>query len=201
MISHHAVLCKVDEPELYIGADFDAVNIVEYKSPTFTIQDVRQLISDAYRRPDGESTTQTLVVITNFITEEAQQALLKIVEEPPVSSKFIFVVPKGMSMLPTLLSRFQLGNAPEKDIDTRYFKEFLHAPLNRRLRLIENSVKNKDAGWQMAIKIGLIEYLGGETDKLSSEQLIGLSYVTRTLLTRGASNKFLLERLALLLPT
>lgn len=202
MNSHHAVLFKVDDPEAYVATDFVAdASFVEYRNPTLTIQDVRKLISDAYRRPEGENEQQTLVVITNFITEEAQQALLKIAEEPPLSTKFVFVIPKGASLLPTLLSRFQIEIAPEKKIDTEAFQEFLEAALNRRLRLIEDALKNKDTKWQMDMKIGLIAYLGEKSNKLSADQLIGLTYITRTLLTRGASNKFLLERLALLLPT
>lgn len=201
MNSHHAVLFKVDETEEYIATDFVAdESFVEYRNPSFTIQDVRRLISDAYRRPEGENDRQTLLIITNFITEEAQQALLKVVEEPPISTKFIFVIPKSISLLPTLLSRFQVETPPEKEIDNTSFVEFIEAPLNRRLRLIEDALKNKDVKWQMTIKIGLIKYLGEKSEKLSADQLTGLSYITRTLLTRGASNKFLLERLALLLP-
>lgn len=202
MIPHHAVLYCVPEPEHFsIGDFYELDDVVEYRFPTLGIGEVRSLIEAAHRRPSGNAANQTLVVITNFITEEAQQALLKIVEEPPNSTGFVFVLPKGVTLLPTLVSRLQVETTDSRPGEDECFKEFLKAPLNRRLRLIEDSVKAKDQDWQMAIKIGLIGYLGKREQSLSAEQLIGLEYAARLLLTRGASNKFLLEHIALVLPT
>jgi len=66
-----------------------------------------------------------------------------------------------------------------------------------RLIAIEKSTKSKDTVWQRSIKNGLIEYL--TTTKKKMDSLSNLEYVSRTLLTRGASNKMLLEHAALML--
>jgi hypothetical protein len=70
-------------------------------------------------------------------------------------------------------------------------------PYSERLTVIDTALKKKDMLWQRAMKQGLIEYVAGCKDA----RLADLEYVARMLLTRGASNKMLLEHAALTLPT
>lgn len=201
MTSHHAVLFSATSP-LSVSVDeyFEVLSSNQYRQPQFGIDDVRRLISSAYRRPDGDSETQTLLVATEFITEEAQQALLKLIEEPPLSTRFVFVIPEGYNFLATLESRFErLGTVGEEGPDDS-FAAFKNMSYAERLATIEESVKKKNLTWQSAVKKGLIAYLKNEATKIPKEKLSELEYVTRLLLTRGASNKFLLEHLALTLP-
>jgi DNA polymerase III delta prime subunit len=54
-----------------------------------------------------------------FLTTEAQNALLKITEEPPASSLIIFISSDPESLLPTIMSRIEkvyFGLVPEKEI-------------------------------------------------------------------------------------
>lgn len=201
MNTHHAVLISAATPLTYsTGQWLEIPQSDQYRLPQFGIEDVRRLISDAHRRPDGESTQRILIVATEFITEEAQQALLKIIEEPPLSTRFIFIIPFGYMFLPTLESRFERVAASEEERDTRLFSNFKIASYSERLVLIEQSVKDKNQAWQADIKYGLMLYLLQNTSTLSTAQLKELEYIVRLLLTRGASNKFLLEHLALTLP-
>ena len=83
---------------------------------------------------------------------------------------------------------------------TEDFTVFLDSSLAERLSAIESATKNKNLPWQTAIKNGLLNYLQNiDTTKVPLEKLKDLEYVARLLLTRGASNKFLLEQLALTL--
>ena len=168
--------------------------------PQFAIADVRALIATAHRRPAGVAQEQLLLVATEFITEEAQQALLKIIEEPPVSTRFVFIIPEGYSFLPTLESRFERQPSFTETTPSETFSDFIKAEYSERLSRIEESTKKKDQVWQADIKRGLMEYLKTASQTLSALQLKELEYVLRLLLTRGASNKFLLEHLALTLP-
>ena len=201
MTGHHAVLVRVLNPEQFdIGSFYDAAeNIRVYTYPKMGIDEVRSLIADAHRRPDGEHHSQTLAIVSSFITEEAQQALLKTLEEPPESTKFVFVVSRDSQLLPTVLSRFH-EEVVSEDIssDTENFLEFLSGRLSVRMKLIEKN--GRDTVWVTDIKNGLIVYAGEHRRELSPEQIISLEYVARHLLTRGASNKFLLEHAALVLP-
>lgn len=201
MTSHHAVLFCADSPlTVLVDEHFTVPPGNQYRQVQFGIDDVRRLISTAYRRPEGDSETQTLLVATEFVTEEAQQALLKIIEEPPLSTRFVFVVPEGYIFLATLESRFERAGSLGADIDDAAFQDFKNLTYTERLAKIEESVKKKDQAWHALIKKSLIAHLKTSATQYPKEVLVELEYVVRLLLTRGASNKFLLEHLALTLP-
>lgn len=198
MTSHHAVLISVPAPLSYNLPIPDVGVGNEYRLPQIGIDDVRKIISDAHRMPDNGAGERVLVVATQFVTEEAQQALLKIIEEPPQSTRFIFIIPSGYNFLPTLESRFERAEMTEEMKTTEAFTEFLKAEIADRLILIETAVKNKNLVWQSEIQKGLFHHLQTlDARKVPLEKLKDLEYVSRLLLTRGASNKFLLEQLAL----
>lgn len=201
MTTHHAVLFSASEPLLVSLDEYETIAAHnQYRQGQFGIDDVRALISVAYRRPEGAEVERLLLVATEFITEEAQQALLKLIEEPPISTRFIFVIPEGYTLLPTLESRFErAGTLGEPTVSTA-FVTFKKAQLAERLALIEENLKRKDHLWQADLKKGLLTYLTDRPKSLSASVLSDLEYVSRLLLTRGASNKFLLEHLALTLP-
>jgi hypothetical protein len=202
MNTHHAVLVSSNAPLLFEPeVTLSVIPSARYVLQQITIGDVRQLIADAHRRPAGEAVEQVLYVATEFITEEAQQALLKIIEEPPLSTRFIFVIPIGYTVLPTLESRFQRINPTEVQKDTTAFDEFVYASYADRLATIEKASKDKNVSWMAAIKYGLLQYLLKGRYDGKGEQLSDMEMVLRLLLTRGASNKFLLEQLALTLPS
>ena len=113
---------------------------------------------------------------------------------------FVFVIPEGYSFLPTLESRFERAGSVGELPNYEVFTSFKDASYGERMARIEQSSKQKDLVWQGAIKKGLIQYLKDSAISLPKEALFELEYVTRLLLTRGASNKFLLEHLALVLP-
>ncbi len=198
-MTHHATLVRatsvstVNFPELEKECEIQDQYFVR-----FGIDDARELVRMAYQRP-AETGEQMLVVRTDFITLEAQNALLKILEEPPVSTRLTFIVPHGFSILPTLASRFGQESSLDEGEDESIglFQDFLKQSYGERLAAIEQSVKKKDTDWQRAIKRGLIDYVSASKDKSTVRS--ELEYVTRTLLTRGASNKMLLEHAALAL--
>ncbi len=198
MISHHAILFSRDFP---LQFSHEAVlPSFEYRQPQFGIDMARTLIQAAHLRPSGKENQQVILVATEFITEEAQQALLKIIEEPPSSTKFVFVLPLGYTLLPTLESRFERKESEKHDVDSSVFQSFKRATYAERLSSIEEAAKKKDLAWQANIKRGLLGHLLAHHRDISSETLTEFEYISRTLLTRGASNKFLLEHLALNLP-
>ncbi len=203
MSSHHAVLFGSTAPLAHMFDEASELSFAaEYRLPQLGIDDVRTLIGAAHRRPRGDDNMQTLLVATEFITEEAQQALLKIIEEPPLSTRFVFVLPHGYNLLPTLESRFERQNEQGVAVvhDISAFREFKNSSYAQRIAAIELSTKNKDQAWQREIKNGLAAYLIAHKAEVPLPALKELEYVVRLLLTRGASNKFLLEHLALTLP-
>jgi hypothetical protein len=197
MTSHHAVLLSVELP---LEFEFEHTPHVVYRESQLGIDLVRTLIVAAHRRPQGDAAEQLIMVATEFITEEAQQALLKIIEEPPLSTRFIFVLPFGYSLLPTLESRFERAQRNGERSEQLVFETFKNASYAERMTSIEEAVKKKDLLWQMAMKRGVLAQLESSRAQMPHGMIQELEYVGRLLLTRGASNKFLFEHLALTLP-
>jgi DNA polymerase III delta prime subunit len=134
------------------------------------------------------------------MTVEAEQALLKLLEEPPLTTAFLFCVPESVFILPTLLSRFSVvGGHLDRPL-TPSFVEFVSMAVPARITLVGEKLTAKDMDWQQEIKQGLLAYLTKQTGVLAPEVVAALYYVAEHLLTRGASNKQLFEELAFSLP-
>jgi len=192
---HHAVLVRTSSISKFSAEPFvglDEFTVQEFEK--LGIDDARKIVLSAHARP-AESLTQTFVLVAHFITLEAQNALLKVVEEPPESSRFVIVVPIDFVILPTILSRCQVTiDANQPDV-SEVFTSFVTTGFKDRLAMIETAQKKKDTAWQQSIKSGLTGYVTKHPE-LAQE----LEYCARLLLTRGASNKFLLEHAALTIP-
>ena len=199
---HHAMLYQSDSVSAQeIPHNSNTVEIDSVFIERFGVDDARELVRKASNRP-VEADQQLLVVRTNFITHEAQNALLKVLEEPPESTRFVFVVPRDFVVLPTLISRFSKQGLIENEVapaENEPFQTFLGQGYKDRLASIDLAAKKQDVDWQRSIKQGLVGYVNKQTSTCLPS-LKELEYVTRLLLTRGASNKMLLEHAAITLP-
>jgi len=205
MNNHHACLVrqsKISIPEalaLYGELD-DKHELQKLSFTSIGIDEVRKIILEANYRP-SEGEYRLLVVATESVTFEAQQALLKILEEPPVSAKFLFVLPKSLTLVPTLASRFfdLTANQGEEYLPGVDFPAFLSSDYATRLKEVTDRLAKKDTAWVENMKLGLASYLA-HTKVSDLNKLKTLQFILRSLGTRGASNKLLLEELALTLP-
>ena len=199
-MSHHHATVIFTTDVLSYTVDFESSE--EQHSNFFEklgIDEVRKLSEEAHRRPTEGFQKKCIFTKSNFITIEAQQALLKVIEEPPESCRFVFVFPIGMTLLPTIISRVVIHSESETSAEEPNFVELVSFSYADRLAAIDKAIKAKDTAWQRSIKSGLIHHLRLQTNS-SASVLSDLDFVARNLLTRGASNKFLLEHLALTLP-
>lgn len=200
MPEHHAVIRYKSPVDVYQPTDQNRLEFVALEFDAFGIDDSRRLIDEAYRTPVGEAESKLISVALTKITVEAQQALLKLLEEPPSTTRFVFTVPEGCQLLPTVLSRFSIRIEEEKeDKKTVVFDDFLASNYAERLEIIEKELKAKNTDWQTSMQQGLIEYLNQH--KAGLEHLHELEFISRYYLKRGSSNKMLLEHLALVTPT
>jgi len=76
-----------------------------YEKEDFLLDDAKELIKEAYI---AEVSTKYLIVFSRTYRMEAQNALLKILEEPPAHIVFILVAPSKTALLPTVRSRLPL---------------------------------------------------------------------------------------------
>ncbi len=78
---------------------------VTFMRDDFKIEDAKEVISEAYKSEDN---TKTLILGAKSFTVPAQNALLKILEEPPRNIVFILLAPNKSIFLPTVRSRLSL---------------------------------------------------------------------------------------------
>ncbi len=85
----------------------DALLLAPDEKGTLGIDAVRTLKSFLWQKPNVSRYRTAIVDGGEFMTDEAQNALLKIAEEPPQSSLLILVTSDAEGLLPTISSRLQ----------------------------------------------------------------------------------------------
>ncbi len=201
MIRHHALLLQgksFTESE-YFTRDFDSTSEFEvFHFETLSIGEVRKIIQAAYVKPfHGE--VKTMVLEAQSIAIEAQHALLKVLEEPPLTTQFILVLNSTEGLLPTLLSRvMQPADTSRLPRTTNsFFTIFQTSSYAARLDVISRITKDKDVSQIDLLRDGILWYLEQQPPIPSSAVM--LDCVTKLNL-RGSSKKMLLEEIALTLP-
>jgi len=194
---HHATLHRTTRTLPNLTA-VDPADLVRRELVSLTIGDVRELIHHAYLAPVTAGKNKFVVVVAEQINHEAQNALLKLLEDPPAHTTFHFVVREQGRLLPTVLSRFAIHEEAAIDEEEGVADAFLRAPFAERLAEIARRVEEKDTAWQEALMAEL-ELAAGQ-GALSRSAVAELLFVRGHLTGPGASRKMLLEHLALALP-
>lgn len=163
------------------------------------VDDSRELVRLAGMRSVG---TQLFLYRVHSCTREAQNALLKLFEEPPARTHFFLCVARPHDILPTLRSRVWTlvsGSSDEGKEDR--IDEFMHASPAQRIALLEPIVKNKDILAAQRLLMGVETQL--HTHGMRGPNTAALKHiidVRRVLNDKGVSLKVLLESIALTLP-
>jgi DNA polymerase III delta prime subunit len=182
---------------------------------SLTIDDAREIKSTAETRPIGSTGKKVFVLTMNSITVEAQNALLKLLEEPPEYAHFFLIVPSAHLLLPTVKSRLSFignGSAERKDSGAKHTtddelskvtKKFVTSSKIQRLetvkKLMEQITKEKKTKQDAidllnAIQAAIYEEKGAKTGKSALEAIeVARKYAN----DRAPSMKMLLEYVAL----
>lgn len=83
----------------------------EFKKGEFKIKHAREAIDES---AIAETSLKTIILAADKFNIEAQNALLKVLEEPPQNVKFILITKYKSAILPTILSRLLLINKRTK---------------------------------------------------------------------------------------
>lgn len=162
-----------------------------------TVDDARSVASFAYLRPING--TKYIVLACKSLTDEAQHALLKVVEEGVGHSTFILLVPQGAYVLPTLLSRCvtikETAGGAEHTDDAKAFLSLSYAD---RLAQVEALAKDHDREGARTLVRGLLEL--AKQNKYEKEILRDLLEADQYLSGSGSSIKSVVGHLALTLP-
>lgn len=115
---------------------------------TLMVEDVIEIVSDCYIRPVENE--YKIYILENFdkCTVQAQNKLLKTLEEPPRNVIFILTAVSSLQVLPTILSRAKVINEPLLDVDVlQKFLEMLKVPNAMMLSRIS------DGNIEMSLKL------------------------------------------------
>lgn len=216
--SHHAYL---------ISGDFSVlkVQLVTYLKNEYNIeiQGNPDFFSEHYERfgiDDGRSIRvmqsrktlvdkQIFIIGFDAITREAQNALLKMFEEPNPDTYFFVITPIAGSLLPTLQSRFEkLILTDEKILDKGLMEsvhKFITADTGERLADIETLLKEESKSQSVQFVHAIEAYVVQKGrnvlgDAIYTDALKSLAEITKYIHDQSASHKLLLEHLALTLP-
>ncbi len=204
MALHHALLTYGAAEALpsiaaAITAAGGALSVTERIA--WSIDDSRALSLEAHRT-DVSGKERHFIVVATSLTVEAQNALLKLFEEPPRGVFFHCLFPSGVTLLPTLRSRLQLTTAvlPQADDAVAVALSWLRLPIAEKIAEAESRSKAKDTVWIEAVRQGGLAYLSTRLSVLPAATAQRLVHSLTLLGTRGASNKMLLEDVALSFP-
>ena len=103
----HAVPCGRCGPcrKVFANIHPDVITIDDPEKKTVSVDLIRQLQADAYIRPNEGNKKIYLIPRAQDMTDNAQNALLKLIEEPPAYAVFLLLTNNAEKLLPTVRSR------------------------------------------------------------------------------------------------
>lgn len=184
------------------------------ETESLSIDDART-IKDLQSQKPIAGERRVFVIETFAMTNEAQNALLKVFEEPTAGALFIVIAPSAHILLPTLRSRMLVisneKTAVASPIDT---KKFIAAGAAKRIEMLKPILESKDAeGNKRADKKAAAAFLSAlreecgksvsrmsERSEFSRDGFAALEAIDEALLylfDRSSSVKLLLENVSM----
>lgn len=178
---------------------------------SFSIDDSREI--KEWNSQMGISGGKKICIIaTRFINREAEQALLKILEEPAESTHIFIVIPNTSLLLDTIISRAQvvkLGHGVSKE-KRELATKFIKSNPKARLEIVSQIIKNnKDEdnssilrGYVVSFvnELEMVLYEEWKKDRSDKKLQLSLEEIEKNknfLNIPGSSVKMILEHLAL----
>jgi len=175
---------------------------------SFGVDESRVLKETASRRPIGER--KAILLRTDTFTREAQNALLKLFEDPAPSTHFFIVTPYPRALLPTLLSRMEVFTLETEDENKEseemtLAKKAMKSGVGERMQIAGVLHEEENKGRAIRFLEALSSLLSDEIRKKNNSAEIkhafsAVSSAASYARDRGASLKTLLEYAVLSLP-
>lgn len=206
---HHAILLTSTDRINYVKALWEEVRILSpahrhFDQTVLDIDTAREIVIWAKTPYHNER-----VALISFHTAgiPAQNAMLKILEEPPLNTRFILITSNKSALIPTILSRVHImeslspQNTLSKDAET-----FLQTPHEMRMTLpfiinLLDKTDESDRKDREAVRGFLLSLAQTLSDKKPDSPHIQQILKTASYASDpSASGKALIEYLSLLLP-
>src|SRR3989344_5040327 len=168
------------------------------KFNTLNIEGARD-ITESQGRKDFGGAKKIFVIQADFITEEAQNSLLKVFEEPTAGTHFFIISPQEI-LLPTLRSRVQvISNVSESQSTSRTVLDMKMVERLSLVKEITEGISDEEKTKQDAITLlNQIEKELNEKGVEKNSSVLKVCEESRlSLYDRGAQVKIILENLML----
>jgi len=164
------------------------------ENESFGIDDARSLERWILGKP-FRSDIKASLIIAKSITHEAQNALLKSLEEPPKGTYIFINIESLGGILSTFLSRVRVLDIQQEDVENKDAKKFLSEGIKGKLAIIRNLAKSEDKTPMR----DLIKSLEETAYKNHSKNMKDILTAKIFAGSRGSSPKMLLEWLSCVL--
>lgn len=198
-----AVLQKL-EKEKAVERDSPDLFVKSYRS--FGVDDASELRGRVRGKPVRDA-YRTFLLFVPSMTTEAQNALLKTLEEPAANAVFFLITPSPETLLPTIRSRVQMLHVDSEEgemvVDP---DDFLAASWDMRITMLKPLYDHdEDEGRDVGSVIAFLQSLERRFAKAkpSIERSAGIHAIYRArkyVSDKGSLLKSLLEQVALLAP-
>jgi DNA polymerase III delta prime subunit len=181
-----------------LGVATSGLDYQVHQFETLGIDEARTLTERASTKPLG-APHRTFVCFFNGITTEAQNALLKTLEEPPAGALFVLVTSSPNTLLQTVRSRVRAHALPTAPLSHTDADAFLVSSKDERIKVITKLLDTDQR--EMGTVIEFLSSIERSLSKLNEKEALAAVYRARKYVTdKGSLLKPLLEQVALLTP-
>jgi DNA polymerase III gamma/tau subunit len=134
-------------------ASYDRIVLKATDKPSIGVSEARIFMHQLQLAPQSPNGTAAIIPEADSLTTEAQQALLKTLEEPPPHVRLYFGAPSETSLLPTIVSRcqtytVQTDTEHSDEANISRYKDAIHELVasspGKRIAYIQSIGKTKD---------------------------------------------------------
>ncbi|WP_295023465.1 DNA polymerase III subunit delta' [Sulfurimonas sp.] len=101
------VSTEIEKEVNKLVAELKPSRVVSFIEEDFKLEHAKAVVAESYI---SESETKYIIIAASTFGREAQNSLLKILEEPPRNIEFIIISPTKSNLLPTVRSRLPIVN-------------------------------------------------------------------------------------------
>jgi DNA polymerase III delta prime subunit len=186
-------------------------DVVVLRYSLFSVDEARK-VHDVVHRMPMKGDTKLIVISASRMFHEAQNALLKVFEEPPSGTYIVLVIPSEGVLIPTLRSRLlSLEGEKNTNVDSEFVQAFLVAVGEERekmvAKLLDRAKSDKAEEKQsarndaLALANGLAKAAYAKKDEPEMQALLSdLNRFIPILHERSAPLKLILEHLLVVIP-
>jgi hypothetical protein len=181
-----------------------SVDLFERTYRAFGVGDAEELRNRARTKPPVGA-HRVFALFVPSITTEAQNALLKTLEEPAANALFFLVTPSPETLLPTIRSRVQMLDVAANEVGGIIDADvFLAASPEKRLMMLKPLYDHEDEGRDVGSIVAFLftlerRFAAGNVQK-SREGIHAIYRARKYASDKGSLLKSLLEQVALLAP-